>query len=254
MNVYSIAICSDTHCVWRNFLPPTLAALHTCSISLHLPSTLDDGIRKHEKRIVIIALHGCGQSQREIVILLKPLGINRLSVFHVVKWCNKMGDIVDRPKEGRPHSVCLAYVIHAVCKMKSTTQTETNGSGKERVNAKHRCILCNNLKLSAYRCCVSHTFTSRLREILRTRCALFCKRFKVKKLLKYPLQRREDFFNPGKIESLEWLSVRTELLRSQGEDAISHTHAPSFICDGLVGCVVSWHYPNSLLRAGGKNW
>ncbi len=70
-------------CVSRKFLPPGLAILHTCSVSLHLSSTqvssstcllftvhLKMKFRKYEKRIAIIALHKCEQSQGEIVIYL----------------------------------------------------------------------------------------------------------------------------------------------------------------------------------------
>ncbi len=55
---------------------------------------------KHEKRIAIIAVHECGRFQIEIIILLKLLKINQLFVCRTVKWYNKMGDIVDRPKQG----------------------------------------------------------------------------------------------------------------------------------------------------------
>ncbi len=47
-------------------------------------------------------------------MILKQLGINRLSVFHTAKQYNKMGEIVDRPRE-HPHSVHLPNVIHTVC-------------------------------------------------------------------------------------------------------------------------------------------
>ncbi len=42
-----------------------------------------------------------------------------------------------------------------------------------------------------------------------------------------------------------------ELQQGQGEDVTSHTHASSPINDGLVKCVVSSCYPNSLLWGGG---
>ncbi len=70
---------------------------------------------KREKIITIIVLHKCEQSRSEIVILLKLLRINCLFVFHMVKRYNKIGDIVDRLREGRPHSIHLPNVIHAVC-------------------------------------------------------------------------------------------------------------------------------------------
>ncbi len=62
---------------------------------------------KFLKRIMIIALHKCGVSLSEIVILLKPLGINRLFVFHPVKRHNEKDDM----REGHLHSVHLPNVI-----------------------------------------------------------------------------------------------------------------------------------------------
>ncbi len=67
-----------------------------------------------KKRILIIALHKCGQSQSEIFILLKRLGNNRLFVFCMVKRYNKMGDMVDNPRQGHPQSVHLPNLTHVV--------------------------------------------------------------------------------------------------------------------------------------------
>ncbi len=68
----------------------------------------------NENSTATIVLQKCGQSQSEIVILLKPLGINRLFVFRTMKLYNKMGDIFDRPREEYPRSVHLPNGIQAV--------------------------------------------------------------------------------------------------------------------------------------------
>ncbi len=92
---------------------------------------------KHEKSIAIIVLHKRGLSHSEDVILLKPLGINCLFVFRTVKQYNKMSDIVDGPREGRPYSVHPLNVIHAVCecvKVCSPLYVNTNEACRTEAN------------------------------------------------------------------------------------------------------------------------
>ncbi len=93
-----------------------------------------------------------------------------------------MGDIVDRP-EGRP-----ALYTSAKCdpcrlwmyKTKSATQKETNGSENKHVNVKHEMYFTRQSKLGAYRRCISHPLTPRLREICRIHFTALLQRFKDK--------------------------------------------------------------------------
>ncbi len=196
--------------------------------------------RKHGKKIVIIMLHKCGQSPSEIIILLKLLIFNRLFVFCTVKRYNKMGDIFDRLREECLHFVCLPNVIHAFCE-------------RVRWNPQHK------YKWMAAEMSVSLQRMSRILQVdLKLdvcRCYLLCcssATIQAEEISKHPLCGWEDFFYAWKIESSGWQSVCTMLLKSQGEDTTGPIHAPSPIRDDLVVCIISWHYPNSLLWAGSK--
>ncbi len=112
---------------------------------------------------------------------LKLLGINHLLVFRTVKQYNEVGDIVDRLREGHPHSVHLPSVIHADCKCVRQNPLHKQKRMAVEISVSTQSmshILHNSLKLRAFRCCVSHTLTCKLREIHRTHCAALWKRFK----------------------------------------------------------------------------
>ncbi len=134
-----------------------------------------------KKSIVIITLHECGWSPSEIVILLKPLGIDHLFVFCMVKWYSKTGDTVDKLREGHRHSVHMPNVIHAVREYVrwNPLHKQKRMTVEMSVSAQSMsCILHDNLKLSAYKHGISHTLTPKLKEIFWIHCAALPQWFK----------------------------------------------------------------------------
>ncbi len=210
---------------------------------------------KHEKWILIIALHKYGQSQSKIVILLKPLGINHLFVFCIVKRYNKMAYIVDRLREGCSHHVNLSNVIHAVCEHirwnplhKRKQMTAEMSVSTWNIS----CILQNDLKLGLYRKRVSHALTPKLREIRQTCCAALLQQFKEKKYQNILLQMRRVF-----LSRKYWIVRMIEFIHRAAIKPGRRCHRLHTCIIphlwGFNGCAVWRHYPNSLWTRS-KNW
>ncbi len=135
----------------------------------------------YEKRVAIIALHKCGKSAEEIFHLLKPLSINERFVFRTLQRYRETDDIADRPREGRPRTVRLPNVVHAVRERIRRNPLRKQKRLAVEMNVSKRSmsrILREDLQLGAYRRCVSHLLTARLRKIRADRCKKLLKRFK----------------------------------------------------------------------------
>ncbi len=89
-----------------------------------------------------MALHKCRCSRSEIVILLKSLRINHLFLFRTVKGYSETGDIVEKPKESRLHSVCPLNAIHTVCE-----HVRQNLLWKQKLMAMEMSVSTRNMSL-----------------------------------------------------------------------------------------------------------
>jgi DDE superfamily endonuclease len=152
-----------------------------------------------EKRVAIIALFKCGKSAKEIYQLLKPLPINERFVFRTLRRYKESSDIEDKPREGRPRSVRLKNVIHAVRERVRRNPLRKQKRLAVEMNVSKRSmsrILREDLQLGAYRRCVSHLLTPRLKKIRAERCKKLLKRFKNK-------GHRRILFSDEKIFTIE---------------------------------------------------
>ncbi len=162
----------------------------------------------------------------------EPLGINHLFVFRMVTLLI-----------GWEWFVCTLYVcqvwIHSVCEyVRWNPQHKQKWMAVEMSVSTHGTsyILHNDVKLDAYRCCVSHALTPRLREIRRACCAALLQQFKGgggRNTETSSLQMRRFF-----LYRKNWIIRMTECMQvgaiKPGGDATGHTHAPFPICDGLL--------------------
>ncbi len=75
-----------------------------------------------------------------------------LFVFRMVKRYNETGNIVDKLREGRPHSVHLPYVIHIVCECVRWNPLHKQKRVAQEMSVSTwtmSCILYDDLKLGA---------------------------------------------------------------------------------------------------------
>ena len=152
-----------------------------------------------EKRIAIIALHQCGNTPKKIHSLLKKLPVNERFVFRRLARYRETADVIDRPREGRRCSVRRLNIVHAVRERvhRNPLRKQKRMSAEMGVSTRSMSrILREDLGLGAYRRCVSHMLTPKLKEIRRTRCAALLQRFPGKKY-------RKILFSDEKIFTIE---------------------------------------------------
>ncbi len=112
----------------------------------------------------------------------------RSNVDAEVKWYNEMGDSIDRPREGCPHSVCLPNVIHAFCEHVRWNRLHIQKRMAEEMSAStwsvsH--ISQDDLKHGAYGSCIGHTMSPRLRDLSDSLCHSFTM-IQGKEILQHP--------------------------------------------------------------------
>ena len=135
----------------------------------------------YEKRVAIVALFECGKTAKQIHQLLKPLSINERFVFRALQRYQETDDVEDRPRDGRPRSVRSQNVVNAVRERVRRNPLRKQKRLAMEMNISRRSmsrILREDLQLGAYRRCVSHLLTPKLKEIRLERCKKLLKRFK----------------------------------------------------------------------------
>lgn len=147
------------------------------------------GFPKIDDRIVIKKHYERGMTIKEIVKLVRPIGIKQRFVYRTVKRLQETGSIKDRKRSGRPRTARTKERIRRVqMKIQRNPQRSARKLAKEEgvSDFSMRQIIKVDLKLKPYKKRVVHGLTTKQRDTRKERCQMLLDRYnneKIKKII-----------------------------------------------------------------------
>jgi len=122
----------------------------------------------YHNRVCVVGLHKAVKSTEQIFSFLKPFGTSSKFVYRTVKRYTDTGDVIDRPRSGRPRTVRSKMIIKAV-----RSRIRRNPLRKQKVIVRDMNIslrrvsriLRDDLRLRVYKRYTGHLLTNKLRKI-----------------------------------------------------------------------------------------
>lgn len=123
---------------------------------------------ENHTRITVIGLHKVGKNGKQIFSILKSLNISQKFVYRTIQRFNETGDVLDRPRTGRPRTARSKQIVEAV-----RSRIRRNPIRKQTILAREMKIaprtvsriLRDDLRLRAYKRYTGHLLTDKLKQI-----------------------------------------------------------------------------------------